>query len=143
VDAVYALEQRCFPTPWPRADLLRDLSDNPLAVYVVCETEGRLVGYAGLWAILDEGHLTNVAVDPEFRNGGVATMMLTKLFETAREKGTERFTLEVRRSNGAAQSLYRKFGFRTVGYRTRYYQDNGEDAAVMWMLTEDVLNERE
>jgi ribosomal-protein-alanine N-acetyltransferase len=146
IDGLHRVEQRCFTLPWSRENLAKDATENILAVYYVAEAFGRasdsaekrepqIVGYAGLWVVAGEGHITNVAVDPDFRRQGVAIMLLLKLLETAREKGAKRFTLEVRRSNEAAITLYERFGFRVVGYRPGYYADNNEDAAIMW--TED------
>jgi ribosomal-protein-alanine N-acetyltransferase len=146
IEQVYALEKKCFPTPWSRADILRDLSENPLAFYVVAERNEDIVGYAGLWTVLDEGHITNIAVAPEERRGGIALMLLSELFRAAKERGVSRYTLEVRQSNAIAIHLYQKLGFQVAGYRKGYYADNNEDAAIMWLtmneeITEDVFEE--
>jgi ribosomal-protein-alanine N-acetyltransferase len=127
------LERLCFKIPWARSDFEKDIGENILASYLIAETNGQLVGYAGIWVVIDEGHITNIAVHPDWRGGGVATMLLMELLETARRKGAKRFTLEMRVSNANAGALYEKFGFRTVGYRKGYYQDTGEDAAIMWL----------
>jgi ribosomal-protein-alanine N-acetyltransferase len=147
IDGLNRVEQRCFTLPWSREDLANDATENILAVYYVAEAFGResdpatkrepqIVGYAGLWVVLDEGHITNVAVDPDYRRQGVAAMLLLQLLEAARKKGAKRFTLEARHSNKAAIALYERFGFRIVGYRPGYYADNHEDAVIMW--TEDI-----
>ncbi|MDR2157141.1 MAG: ribosomal protein S18-alanine N-acetyltransferase [Clostridiales Family XIII bacterium] len=133
VDDVTALERICFATPWARSDLEKDIGENILASYMIAESADRLIGYAGIWVVIDEGHITNVAVHPDWRGQGVATMLLSELLETARRKGAKNFTLEARASNATAIALYEKFGFRTVGYRRQYYADNGEDAAIMWL----------
>jgi ribosomal-protein-alanine N-acetyltransferase len=138
VDAVWALDGLCFGTPWARSDFEKDIGDNILAAYMVAETGKQLIGYAGIWVVVGEGHLTNVAVHPDWRDQGVATMLLAELLKAARQKGAERFTLEVRPSNARAVALYEKFGFHTVGYRKGYYGDNGEDAAIMWLHEDGV-----
>jgi ribosomal-protein-alanine N-acetyltransferase len=93
---------------------------------------GKAVGYAGMWQVMDEGHITNIAVHPEFRNYGVGSALMEALLATARSRGIVALTLEVRRSNFAAQALYRKYGFAEGGMRKAYYADNREDALIMW-----------
>jgi ribosomal-protein-alanine N-acetyltransferase len=135
---IAALERICFAHPWSEADIERDVGENILATYMVCLAvsgdEEFIVAYAGIWNVADEGHVTNVAVHPDHRRKGVATMVVDNLLQAAREKGGRRFTLEVRRSNQAAIDLYEKFGFKGVGYRMGYYSENGEDALIMWLL---------
>lgn len=127
------LEKRCFPTPWKERDFENELSGNPLAVYMAALTGAdEIIGYCGLWVILDEGHITNVAVAPEWRKQGVAADLLAALFEEAGKRGARRYTLEVRRSNEDAIRLYEGFGFQIAGYRKGYYADTKEDAAIMW-----------
>jgi ribosomal-protein-alanine N-acetyltransferase len=132
-DAVAALDRVCFRTPWARNDFEKEFTENILASYLIAESGGRLIGYAGIWVVSDEGHITNIAVHPDWRDGGIATMLLQELLRIARGKGAARFTLEVRVSNEHALALYGKFGFRTAGYRKAYYADTGEDAAIMWL----------
>lgn len=93
---------------------------------------GRVVGYAGLWIILDEGHVTTIAVQPDLRGRGLGELLLVRLVHIAKEMGAERMTLEVRMSNESAQSLYRKYTFTPEGVRRRYYSDDNEDALIMW-----------
>jgi len=97
---------------------------------------GILVGYAGLWAIEDEGHITNVAVHPDYRRMRLGSILVELLIAQTREEGLKRFTLEVRVSNQAAISLYEKFGFVSAGLRKGYYEDNNEDAMIMWLEEE-------
>jgi ribosomal-protein-alanine N-acetyltransferase len=136
-NAVADLERLCFASPWSKNDLEKDICENILASYMVAESRGILIGYAGVWVVTDEGHITNVAVHPDWRNGGVATMLLSQLLETARQKGARRFTLEVNVSNEKAAALYEKFGFRVEGFRKGYYRDTGDDAAIMWLYERD------
>lgn len=126
------LEKLCFKTPWSEAAIRREIEENPVAIYIIAELHGQVIGYAGVWWILDEGHITNVAVDPEYRDNKVATEIISGLIRVAEAEGVNKFTLEVRLSNEPALSLYRKFGFREVGLRKEYYEDNGEDAIIMW-----------
>jgi len=132
VDAIAEMENICFTLPWSRRSIEEEFTSNRLAIYMVAEWEGRLVGYAGVWLIANEGHITNVAVRPEYRNRHIAAAMISALLEASERKGAVQHTLEVRRSNSIARNLYRKFGFLEAGVRPGYYQDNGEDAVIMW-----------
>lgn len=128
------LDARCFAAPWSQASFEEDVVKNPLAFYLVAETEGgEIAGYAGVWLIVGEGHITNVAVSPDYRCRGIATAVLQQLFYLCESQyGIESFTLEVRPSNEPALKLYRNFGFQEAGRRKGYYEDNGEDALIMW-----------
>ena len=126
------LEQRCFSVPWSRESILYDLSENHLAAYFVAELSGRVVGYIGVWKIVDEGHITNVAVSPDYRRMQIGSALLKTMLGITAEEGIVRHTLEVRTGNEAAIGLYEKFGFETAGVRKGYYEDNGEDALIMW-----------
>jgi len=132
VPLVLAIERRSFPTPWSERAFVSELRENLYADYIVARYGGRLVGYAGMWCILDEAHVTTIAVDPDFRGMGIGNRLLTALEERALRHGCRRMTLEVRASNHVAQRLYRRHGFRPCGLRPGYYTDNGEDAIVMW-----------
>jgi ribosomal-protein-alanine N-acetyltransferase len=127
---VIAIERRAFPTPWSLAMFVLELS-KPSGVCLAALREDRLVGYLVCSRYERVWHIMNVAVDPDRRREGTGTTLLTTLFERVRDDEA-RFTLEVRRSNEAALALYERFGFRVAGVRRRYYQDNGEDAYVMW-----------
>ena len=96
------------------------------------EIAGHVCGYVGVWKILDEGHITNVAVAPEYRRMHIGRAMLETLFEVTGQAGIERYTLEVRASNEPAIRLYEGLGFKSEGIRPGYYEDNGEDAVIMW-----------
>ena len=131
--AMAEIERRCFHTPWSEESLRDDLTVNPLSVYMVLEAEsGDVAGYMSLWRILDEGHINNVAVLPEYRRRGGASEMLEFMLEYSEKNGISSHTLEVRVSNEGAIGLYRKFGFKEAGVRKGYYEDNGEDALIMW-----------
>ena len=131
--AMAEIERRCFHTPWSEESLRDDLTGNPLSVYIVLEAEsGDVAGYMSLWRILDEGHINNVAVLPEYRRRGGASDMLEFMLEYSEKNGISSHTLEVRVSNEGAIGLYRKFGFKEAGVRKGYYEDNGEDALIMW-----------
>ena len=132
VEAIYIIEKLCFPDPWSREALIYELEENPRAFYIVAELDEKVVGYAGMWWVVDEGHITNVAVMPGYRNRRIGQGIIDVLIEFTSEKGIRHHTLEVRRSNEAAIRLYEKSGFRTEGIRKGYYLNNGEDALIMW-----------
>lgn len=132
VDAVLQVEHRCFTAPWSRQAFVTEIVDNQFARYIVLEYHGRIIGYAGIWLIVDEGHITNVAVDPDYRRNHLGETLLHALTSICLSNGVRRMTLEVRVSNIGAQRLYEKFGFVSVGLRRGYYTDNNEDAAIMW-----------
>ena len=130
LDAICEIENLCFKTPWSRDSFLREVTENQCARYVVAREDGRAVAYAGCWFILDEGHITNIAVHPDFRGRGIGEAVTRNLIQLAADSGMVWMTLEVRRSNRVAQNLYHKLGFIDVGYRKRYYE-NSEDALIM------------
>ena len=130
VDAVCAIEEATFARPWSRASIENELT-NSCARYVVLRRSGETVGYAGMWLVIDEAHVTNVAIRKDLRGQGLGEKLMRALIQLAADSGMIWMTLEVRRSNAAAQGLYRKLGFVDVGWRKRYYEDNGEDALLM------------
>ena len=132
VPAVEAVEKACFSVPWSYESLYHDILENKLAFYIVAEIDGKVCGYVGVWKIFDEGHITNVAIAPEYRRMHIASAMLSVLFDVTGAQGIEGYTLEVRAGNRAAIALYEGFGFREAGLRKGYYEDNGEDAIIMW-----------
>ena len=127
---VIAIERRAFPTPWSLAMFVLELS-KPAGVCLAALRDGEMLGYLICSRYDTVWHLMNVAVDPAHRRRGIATALLADLLRRIDGHGA-RFTLEVRESNTGAIELYERFGFRAVGRRRRYYQDNGEDAVVMW-----------
>jgi ribosomal-protein-alanine N-acetyltransferase len=136
VDAVYEMEKRCFAMPWSKESILHDLNENVCARYLVLTVDGVLAAYAGMWLIIDEAHMTNIAVHPDYRRRGYGEQILRALMALAQENLMGLMTLEVRRSNAAAQALYHKVGMIDVGYRKRYYEDNKEDALIMYIQFE-------
>jgi ribosomal-protein-alanine N-acetyltransferase len=132
LDAVMGIEVHSFPTPWSRHAFQAELMENNFATYLVLDFHGRVVAYGGMWIILDEAHVTNVAVHPDFRGHHLGERMMRGLMERARALGSVRMTLEVRRSNAVAQNLYHKLGFIPLGVRRGYYSDPREDAIIMW-----------
>ncbi len=132
VDDVLVIENLSFPVPWSRAAFVQELKGNRLARYVAAKADGRVVGYAGMWMVIDEAHITNIAVHPEYRGQGIGSKLLERLIEIALEEGVDNMTLEVRVSNEIAQGLYKKYGFSVMGIRKEYYLDNREDAFIMW-----------
>lgn len=132
IDAVLRIEQQAFPTPWSRNAFIGELTQNPLAIYVVGRTQSTVACYAGTWLIHGEAHITNVAVDPAVRGMGYGEAVCRGLLARVKELGATKATLEVRTSNMVAQQLYHKLGFRPVGVRPGYYTDTNEDALIMW-----------
>ncbi len=131
VDQVTAIEQATFAMPWSRDSFLREMEKNVVARYLVAEKGGRIIGYAGAWVILDESHITNIAVEESERGRGYGRKLVEALMQYISNLGASYATLEVRVSNERAQRLYQSVGFVRVGKRKRYYEDNGEDAWLM------------
>ena len=128
--AVIAIERRAFSTPWSLAMFVLELS-KPTGICLAATREGALASYVICSRHDRDWHVMNIAVDPDHRRQGIASALLAELYLRA-ERDSARFTLEVRRSNQAAIELYARDGFRVAGTRRRYYQDNGEDALIMW-----------
>ncbi len=133
VDAVLKVEEASFVSPWSRAAFVAEVGDNDLACYLVAEADGQVIGYAGMWLIVDEAHVTNVALLPAYRGQGLGNLLMAALCGVAKAVGARRMTLEVRPSNTAAQRLYAKLGFVVRGVRPGYYTDTKEDALIMWL----------
>jgi ribosomal-protein-alanine N-acetyltransferase len=131
IDLVMKIEEVCFTTNWSREALMNELG-NQCAYYAVGVAEGCVVGYAGEWIIMDEAHITTIAVDPAHQGKRFGERLLIALLREARDRGARRATLEVRMSNNVALRLYAKYGFETVAIRRKYYQDTDEDALIMW-----------
>lgn len=131
LDEVAVIERVSFAAPWPTSAYSTELTTNRLARYVGARVNGVLVGFGGIWLMVDEAHVTTMAVLPANRRSGIATIILLELLQEARRGGARVATLDVRVTNLEAQRLYQAFGFAEVGRRIRYYDDNGEDALVM------------
>ncbi|QRG68171.1 ribosomal protein S18-alanine N-acetyltransferase [Brevibacillus choshinensis] len=133
VGAVTELERLSFSTPWPHDAFVNELTKNPNARYVVAIHQNRIVAYCGMWIIIDEAHITNVAVHPLYRGKKIGLSLMIKMMNVARMFHAKSMTLEVRPSNTVARNMYTKLGFREHGVRKRYYSDNNEDAIIMWV----------
>ncbi|MCB8816973.1 ribosomal protein S18-alanine N-acetyltransferase [Desulfosporosinus shakirovi] len=132
LEAIMEIEIASFSTPWSLQAFKAELKDNEYARYVCLELDDKVIGYMGLWFILDEGHITNVAIAPNYRGKHWGEFLMRFVMEKMVQEGMERMTLEVRESNSPAQSLYSRLGFATAGIRKGYYADTGEDALIMW-----------
>lgn len=136
LDEIIELEHKCFTVPWSKDAFVSEISQNRFAKYIILEEEGKIIGYCGAWLVVDEAHITNVAILPEFRGRGLGEALMNAMIDICRRKHIERMTLEVRKSNTVAQSLYKKLGFQEGAIRKNYYSDNQEDAIVMWVNIE-------
>ncbi len=132
LSAVTRIELLSFSTQWPHDAFANELRSNKLAHYFVGRVGSRIVAYGGIWVILEDSHVTTIAVDPDLRGRRYGERLLLHLLDTAIELGAAWMTLEVRESNVSAQQLYQKYGFTTVTTRKSYYSDNNESALVMW-----------
>lgn len=132
ISTIVEIEQEAFTSPWTTEAFTNELLNNMFARYMVMELDGEVIGYGGMWVIMDEAHVTNIAITAQYRGLGLGNCLLMELQRTAVFFGAAKMTLEVRPSNEIAQRLYRKFGFEPAGVRPKYYSDNNEDALIMW-----------
>lgn len=133
IEKLVEIESRSFTAPWPEEAFYNDIAHNRFASYVFITCDGVEAGYCGVWIIMDEAHITNIAVLPEYRGKKLGEQLLFKMMNLSKEAGAKKMTLEVRVSNEIAKSLYKKLGFQEGGIRKKYYTDNQEDALVMWV----------
>jgi len=133
LDQVLAIELKSFPIPWSQRAFMFEVMENDFAFYLVALQGEKVVGYGGMWIVLDEAHITNVAVHPELRGRGVGRALMMELLSRAVVLGAPGITLEVRVSNQVARNLYKSLGFVEKGMRRKYYSDNNEDAIIMWL----------
>lgn len=131
IQRVWELECACFSCPWSQSSL-RDELRNKIAHYELLEVDKEVVGYAGMWIMFGEAHITNVAISPDFRRMGLGRKLMQHMFLVAGQHKAQAMTLEVREHNEAAKSLYYQLGFKKVGERKRYYTDTGESAYILW-----------
>ncbi|MDW8320039.1 MAG: ribosomal protein S18-alanine N-acetyltransferase [Armatimonadota bacterium] len=131
VPPIMDIERMCFRTPWHENAFYNELYHRS-ACYLAAKVNGRVVGYAGMWVIMDEAHITTLAVHPHYRRQHIGERLLLALLEYAIARRARHATLEVRENNVAAQRLYSKYGFYTVAIRKGYYADTGENALIMW-----------
>ena len=135
---VYEVEVSAFSEPWSY-NALRDELKNKLAKYIVAEDQGRIVGYLGTWHIIDEAHITNVAVHKDFRGQKIGNGLIEALLAMCDRDKIASITLEVRAGNFVAQGLYKKYDFLAGGVRKEYYTNNKEDAIIMWKQLREVF----
>ncbi|GAA4073506.1 ribosomal protein S18-alanine N-acetyltransferase [Amphibacillus indicireducens] len=133
LDQVEEIERRSFATIWTKSLYKKELLENSFACYFVIEKEQQMIGFCGLWLVIDEAQVTNIAIDPTYRGQGYGTLLFQYMIKYAMTKGATNLSLEVRESNNQAQKLYQKFGLEKAGIRNNYYTDNNEDAIVMWV----------
>lgn len=133
IEGVFELSKISFPIPWTLESISHELENN-MAHYIIAENDvtGEVIGFVGVWIVVGEGSITNIAVHPTFKRMGIASSLLAEIFELCSKENCNDITLEVRQSNIPAQNLYKKHGFIEEGLRKKYYQDNGENAIIMW-----------
>ena len=131
IAGIVKIEQQVFKTPWTEEMFAQELQDSRLSMAYVVLNDGELIGYMIAWLLRQEVHLINIAVEPSCQRSGVGRMMLRYLFDLAAHNKRRFITLEVRESNESAIKLYETFGFKRIGVRPRYYEQDGEDAVVM------------
>lgn len=131
LDGVLKIEKECFAIPWSKKSFEGELK-NKMAIYFIAVEGDEVLGYLGMWHVVNEGHITNVAVAKQHRGKHIASALLEAAIQRAKELEMLGMTLEVRKSNDAALSLYKKYGFKLEGIRKEYYEDNREDALIMW-----------
>jgi len=132
--SIHAIEQATFSAPWPANAYRNELESNRLATYLVARVDDDIVGYGGMWLMVDEAHITTFAIAPAWRRQRIGERLLLGFVDVAIARFAREMTLEVRLSNLPARRLYEKFGFRPVGVRPRYYSDDHEDALIMTTL---------
>lgn len=133
IDGVIAIEEKAYGVHhWSKDSFLQELNNDLAWYYSLFNEEGKLVAYAGTWHILEEAHITNIAVDADERRKGYGEVLLKHILDDCYKEKIKYLTLEVRKSNKPAIGLYEKYGFTSFGLRKKYYQDNNEDALIMW-----------
>lgn len=132
IPRILEIERVCQSAPWSQTSFLNEV-DSPQSIFLVAILNGKVVGYGGAWILVDEAHITNLAVDPEMRGQGIGRRLMNEILEKSKERGAVCSTLEVRAGNEAAIHLYESMGYVTAGRRKGYYPDNREDALVMWL----------
>ncbi|EFS02547.1 ribosomal-protein-alanine acetyltransferase [Listeria seeligeri FSL S4-171] len=131
--SIMNVENASFTVPWTEAAFRNEFIINQYAYYILATYNDEVVGYAGIWLVLDEGHVTNIAIHPDYQGNHYGEALLREMIRIAKERGVIRITLEVRVSNDVAQGLYKKLGFQDGAIRKNYYPDTKEDALVMWV----------
>ena len=129
---VHEIECSIFSKPWTEADFKNSIEDHN-NIYLIVEEQDDIVAYCGLWGVVGEGQINNVAVIKECRCLGIGRAMIATMLQLGREQGLEAFTLEVRISNLSAIALYHKLGFQDAGIRKNFYEEPTDDALIMWL----------
>jgi ribosomal-protein-alanine N-acetyltransferase len=132
IDEILNISSLSFSISWSKNSYIQELT-NPVARYLVAKIDNKVIGFIGTWIVLDESHITNIAVHPNHRNQGIASKLVKELLNYCKTQGCISYTLEVRSTNKAAKSLYEKYNFKQDGVRKGYYEDNKEDAIIMWL----------
>ena len=132
IDAILDISSLSFSVCWSKDSYIQELT-NPIARYLVAKIDNKVIGFVGTWIVLDESHITNIAVHPNYRKQGIASKLLEKFLTYCKSQGCVAYTLEVRSSNKGAKALYEKYNFKQDGIRKGYYEDNKEDAIIMWL----------
>ena len=141
LDDVIAIEAKAYGEHhWSKDSFMSELSNDLAKYFSVFNTDGQLIGYCGCWQILEEAHITNIAVSPDYRLKHIGEALLTTIIDECYRNMAKYITLEVRVGNKPAIALYEKYGFKSLGVRKGYYQDNNEDALIMW--TENIFYDK-
>ncbi len=140
VDGIFLVETETFSVPWSKESIAHDLEDTERTLYLIMEDEEeQIIGYAGAWLVADEGQITNIAIRPQFRREGYGGVLVRSLLKEIWKRGMTEIFLEVRISNIAALTLYRRLGFTVKGIRKNYYSDPQEDAYIMSLIKDDEI----
>jgi ribosomal-protein-alanine N-acetyltransferase len=139
IPAVHEIDILSFSLPWSERSFRFEVTENPVSRGWVAEVDGQIVAMLVLWFIIDEVHIATIAVHPDFRRQGIGEQILLCALRSAKDEGAQRAFLEVRAGNAAAQAMYKKYGFVSVGIRPGYYKDNDEDALLMNLERFDFL----
>ncbi|WP_100406131.1 ribosomal protein S18-alanine N-acetyltransferase [Bacillus solitudinis] len=137
IDQIVRVEMDSFTMPWTASVFENELINNKYAHYLVYDYNGEIIGYCGLWVVMDEAQVTNIAIHSDYRGHKRGERLLSYAKSFVALMGVKRLSLEVRVSNVVAQGLYRKLGFQEGGIRKNYYADNSEDAIVMWVKIDE------
>lgn len=141
IDTVVRIESEAYGEHhWSKSSFYDEMNNNLAKYYCARLASGEIAGFAGTWNIIDEGHITTIAVKPEYKRNHIGEAMIVQILEDCYNNGIKYLTLEVRASNTAAIELYKKYGFSSLGTRKGYYQDNNEDALIMW--TENIFYDK-
>ena len=141
IEAVVKIEEEAYGEHhWSKSSFYDEMHNNLAKYYCAKLDDGTIVGYIGTWHIIDEGHITTIAVKPDYYRKHIGEALVVKVLEDCYDEGIKYLTLEVRVSNEPAIKLYEKYGFNSLGTRKGYYQDNNEDALIMW--TENIFYDK-